>query len=187
MSNPFVLNRNVVQTGGFAMVTASLAPSFWGSDKTFRSKSAFVDAKWSSIEFWIYWVISMCHHGADRHISKIRWEFDINDESASPHTFAYDPSEQGEDGANRIADIVIADLNEMMGKTIEDIEDEQFTHEDQISCTAWTRYDDDDESMLHQVFNFDWVVVKPTVFDESNGFADLYDSDWYQRFGGDTQ
>ena len=30
MSNPFVLNRDVIQTGGFAVVTASLAPSFWG-------------------------------------------------------------------------------------------------------------------------------------------------------------
>ena len=183
MSNPFVLNRDVIQTGGFAVVTASLAPSFWGLDKTFKSKSAFVDAKWSSIEYWIYWVIGMCHHGSDRHIGKIRWEFDINDESASPHTLAYDPSEHGEGGAKRIADIVIADLNELMGKTIED---KQFTTEDQISCTAWTRYDDDDQSMLHQFFTFDWVVIEPKVFDGSNGFADLYDPDWYQQFGGDS-
>ena len=44
-------------------------------------RSALVEPNWESLDNWIYWVVGMCVHGQDRHISKIRWLFDINGES----------------------------------------------------------------------------------------------------------
>ena len=72
MTAPFVINRDVVASGGFLRVTASLAPSHWAGDKKYPMRSAIVAPEWDSLSNWVYWVVQMCMHGEDNHISSIR-------------------------------------------------------------------------------------------------------------------
>jgi len=174
MSNPFILNRDVIASGGFLQVTASLAPSHWGEDRKYPMRSALVEPNWESLDNWIYWVVGMCVHGQDRHISKIRWLFDINGESLvfTSHAGTEEEDYPGLPGA-------IAET-----KLIDHRNTGPLTPEDQLSCRAWTRYDDDDEPMLHQAFYLDWIKVVPTIYDDDGGFADLLT--WSDAFGGDN-
>ncbi len=177
MSNPFILNRDVVASGGFLRVTASLAPSYWGSDHKYPMRSAIVAPDWESLTNWVHWVVGMCVHGADRHISKIRWLFEINGVLLTERTPA--GTETG-------------DYPGIPATVMAMVEAEKFpnyrnsgplTPGDQLSCRAWTRYDDDNEPTLHQAFYLDWIEVVPTVYEDDGGFADLFT--WSDDFGGD--
>ena len=177
MSNPFILNRDVIASGGFLQVTASLAPSHWGEDRKYPMRSVLVEPNWESLNNWIHWVVGMCVHGQDHHISRIRWLFNINGQTFEESTPAG----------------VEEDYQDTPDTIISMIEAEEFpdyrttgplTPKDQLSCRAWTRYDDDDEPALHQVFYIDWIKVSPTEYEEDGGFADLLL--WYSDFGGDN-
>jgi hypothetical protein len=174
MSNPFILNRDVIASGSFLQVTASLAPSHWGEDRKYPMRSALVEPNWESLDNWIYWVVGMCVHGQDRHISKIRWLFDINGESLVFTSHAGTEEEDYPGLPEAIAET----------KLIDHRNTGPLTPEDQLSCRAWTRYDDDDEPTLHHIFYLDWIKVVPTVYGDDGGFADLLT--WSDAFGGDN-
>ncbi len=171
---PFILNRDVVNTGCFLRVTASLAPSHWGDDRKYPMASTIVAPDWESLDNWIYWVVGMCIHGQDNHISSIRWLFDINGESL---VFTSPAGTEEDDFPGLPKSIAET-------KLIDHRNTGPLTPEDQLSCRAWTRYDDDDEPTLHQTFHLDWIKVVPTVYDDSGGFDQLFT--WYDAFGGNN-
>ena len=180
MTAPFVINRDVVASGGFLRVTASLAPSHWAEtdsfDEKYRMRSAIVAPEWDSLSNWVYWVVQMCVHGRDEHIGKIRWLFEINGESVG---FSSPEGTMEDDFPDLPRSIIEREL-----ENFDDLGTGPLTPEDQLSCRAWTRYDDDDEPALHQIFYLDWIVVSPTVYGDDGGFADLLT--WYDDFGGNN-
>jgi len=177
MTAPFVINRDVVASEGFLRVTASLAPSYWADDKRYPMRSAIVAPEWDhdlsgTLSDWVHWVVQMCIHGRDRHIGKIRWLFEINGESLD---FISPAGSMEDDFPELPRAISETELREFLGG----IGIGNLTPEDRLSCRAWTRYDDDDEPTLHQIFHLDWIVVSPTV-----DWDDLLT--WYDDFGGNN-
>lgn len=175
MTAPFVINRDVVTSEGFLRVTASLAPSHWNKDSKYPMRSEFVAPEWDSLGNWVHWVVAMCVHGDDQHIPRIRWLFEINGESL---VFTSHAGTE-EDDFPRLPESIAET------KLIDHRNTGPLTPEDRLSCRAWTRYDDDDEPALHQTFYLDWIVVVPTVYDDSGGFAQLFLT-WYDDFGGNN-
>ena len=179
ISRPFVLNRDLVDRGCFLRVTAALAPSHWGGDGEYPMRSAIVAPDWESLTNWVFWVVGMCVHGDDRHIGSIRWLFEINGHKLDFKTVAGTEDNDYPSLPLAITNTILVD---------EDFPDYRttgpLTPEDELSCRAWTRHDDDDEPALHQTFYLDWIKVVPTVYDGSGGFAQLFT--WYDAFGGNN-
>jgi len=177
MTAPFVINRDIVASGGFLRVTASLAPSHWSGDNIYPMRSAIVAPEWDHdlsgmLSNWVYWVVQMCIHGRDRHIGRIRWLFEINGESLQ---FISPEGTMEDDFPDLPQSILETELREFLGV----LGIGHLTPEDRLSCRAWTRYDDDEERALHQILYLDWIVVSPPV-----GWDDLIT--WYDDFGGDN-
>lgn len=172
-TRPFIINRDVIGDSGLLVVTASRPPSRYGNDDRYSLESAVVEPKWESLENWIHWVFHMSTHGDDRVIPRIRWLFETGGMPLQIHT----PG-----GSGDTAPTVAREVYQKLLDTSSRVKFEgDLGPEDFLSCRAWTRYDDDPEPDLHQVFNLDWVRADGGQYEE---WSSLYQ--WDDEYGGDS-
>lgn len=175
-TRPFLfINRDVLPVNvGLLVLTVSKAPSYWNDDSRYPLDSAVVAPNWQSVENWIHWVFHMSTHGTDRDIPWIRWLFETGGMPLQTHT----PSGPGDTAETKARDL----YQQLLDTSTRVKTDGDLGSEDFLSCRAWTRFDDDDEAGLHQVFQLDWIRSEIGEYDE---WSTLYT--WDDEYGGSSQ